>query len=119
MDAPKPGPSEREIRKYGPPLFTGVFVEIAEMESPVATAMLSATSRMPNAPATPRLPTIVPRRMNITTPRMVRMDGRKTPLNVLKLYPFAAGSAVGSFWSVFIVSRSFCLTILSGVFFSG
>ena len=57
IDDPNPGPSDREMRKYGPPPRTAVLVEMAEIESPVAfgTVYVAPEAAQPAAGETLRL----------------------------------------------------------------
>ncbi|OIO89088.1 MAG: hypothetical protein AUJ92_22390 [Armatimonadetes bacterium CG2_30_59_28] len=59
-----------------------MFVEMAEMESPVSRVMLLAMMRIRSAWRIPACPTTNPARMNMMTPKMVRTAGVKTPPKV-------------------------------------
>ena len=78
---PNSGPRALEMRKYAPPPATGVFVETAEMDREVKVEMLFASKSMRRACMIPAWPITNPARINMMTPRIVRIDGVKTPPN--------------------------------------
>ena len=59
-----------------------MFVATDDTESAVASVMRFAMTTMASAPTRPTLPTTHPARRYRMTPRMVRIDGVKTPMNV-------------------------------------
>ena len=83
---PNSGPSAREIRKYAPPPDTGVFVDTADIDRVVRVVMALAMIRIRSAWKIPASPITLPARMNMMTPRIVSMDGVKTPPNVPSLF---------------------------------
>ena len=69
-----------------------MLVAIAERESVVRPVMIFAQRTIPTANNTPLCPTTWPKRKNIMTPRMVNVQGVKTPPNVPNLDPDVASS---------------------------
>ena len=59
-----------------------MFELIAAIEKAVVKVMLLAMRRMHAAPRMPACPTTNPARMNMMTPRIVKMLGVKTPPSV-------------------------------------
>ena len=83
MAPPYSAPRTRDMRKYAPPPFTGMFVLIAEMEREVVKVIDFAIINMITAPTRPAWPTTKLARMNMITPKIVRIAGVKTPAKVL------------------------------------
>jgi hypothetical protein len=77
--APAGPPRDRLIMKYAPPAPTVRFVAMLDTDRPVMTEMKWASTTISRAPAKPALPTTQPNRRYITTSRIVRMLGVKTP----------------------------------------
>ena len=75
-------PMLRDNMKYVPPACTFLSVAIEATLSPVATEMMCATTMMAIVVHNPAWPTIVGRRRYMITPRIVRIDGVKTPAKV-------------------------------------
>ena len=82
MAPPNSGPRALEIKKYAPPPATGVLVDTAAMDREVSVVMLLASSRISSACKMPAWPTTKPARINMMTPKMVRIEGVKTPPKV-------------------------------------
>lgn len=61
-----------------------IFLSVATDDTlnPVVTAITCATNIMSMVPNSPAFPTTQPKRIYIMTPKMVRMEGVKTPSKV-------------------------------------
>lgn len=74
------------------PIFLSVATE--DTLKPVVTAIKWAIMIITMAPNRPAFPTTQPRRMYMITPKIVSMDGVKTPANVPNFFL----SAIGNGW---------------------
>lgn len=84
IEPPYSAPSARLIMKYAPPPLTRVFVAIAESESAVSVVIAFDATTMASAVHRPAFPTTWPKRRNMMTPRIVSVQGVKTPPKVPK-----------------------------------
>ena len=82
MDPPASIPRDREIMKYAPPVRTRWSVAMAVMERAVRKVMEVERVTMRKVPGSPTFPTTHPNLRYMMTPRMVRMEGVKTPPKV-------------------------------------
>jgi hypothetical protein len=80
------------------------------MDEVVNTVMVLARTRMDRAPSTPAWPITKLARMNMITPRMVRMAGVNTPPNVPKRFFAELCSVVSGICSHYKLLKSIVLS---------
>jgi hypothetical protein len=82
MAPPNSKPRLREIKKYSPPTPTLILVATAETDKAVMKVMDVEMVTIISAVQRPTFPTIQPKRKYMITPRIVRIEGVKTPRKV-------------------------------------